>query len=196
MDEKKQKGAKNTVQKWVLFLLSFAIIGVLLAGGFFYKDNLDTQKKLEEFYLIEKTIQEEEPNIPRITDFVVEYEGTLQASLLSYYTAVYYFSEKNFVEAEKWLLTVDIEKENLIGNMSKFLLANIYQEQKKYEDSISILGSIDVPSLTDYLVMEIIQNQLLAGETIKAKEQLQNFLKQFKRSPLKASAEEILKLIG
>ena len=193
---RKNKNKTKQNHKWVLFLLFFIMIAIVITGGGFYQNNLKTQQKLEEFYFIEKKLQKEELDIDEIENFIDKYDNSLQANLLSYYTAVYYYTKNDLVEAERWLFTANIEGNNAVSNMSKFMLANIYQQNKKYEEAISIIETIDIPSLTDYLVMEIIQNNILAGDLVKAREQINNFLKQFKRSSLRSSAEKLLNLIG
>jgi predicted negative regulator of RcsB-dependent stress response len=182
--------------RWVVVLFSVILLAIVVTSGALYYNNLQAEQRLEAFYLIEKDIQDQTIDVQQVEEFVNEYNGTKQAELLMYYTALYYFSEKKYQDAENWILQTEIEEQTTISTVSRLLLANIYQQQKKYEQANSVLESIDVPSMADYLSIEIIQNKVLAGKIGEARTLLDSFFKNYRGSDLKAAAEEILRLIS
>ena len=193
---KNQIQEKQTSYKWLYAIIFFAAMLVVGVSYYLHGENTKEVQKLNEFYLIKKSIQEEEFDIEDVQKFIVKYENTKQVNLLKYYVAVYYLSQKSFKEAEEWLLLTNIDEENTISILSKLLLANIYQQQNKYQEAIDILSAVDISSMTDYLTLEIIGNNILAGRIPQARDLLNSFLDTYRRSTLKPLAEELLKTIN
>ena len=193
---KEQLQEKKNSYKWVYISVFFTAVLVVGISYFLYGQNAKKTQKLNEFYIATKSIQAEEFNLEEVNNFLIKYENTKQANLLKYYVAVYYLSQKSFKEAEEWLIATNIDEENTISNLAKLLLANIYQQQKKYQEAIDILGSVNVPTMTDYLTLEIIENNILAGRIPQARDLLTSFLDTYLRSDLRPLAEQLLQTIN
>ncbi len=192
---KNKAGAKY--QNKILVLLLLFALAVVAISAFLYTKDIKAKKRIEKFYGIEKALKEKENvKISQVEEFITQYNNSSQAELARYYTALYYLSLKDYTKAEEWLLLTNIEEQNTVSILARLALANTYQQKKEYQKANSILQSIDIPSLSDYLLIEIIQNNILDNKTAEAKSLLNIFLRDYKNSRLRSIAEEILRLIN
>ena len=148
-----------------LYLISGLVIGLVAILGFNYYQSSQTNLQHELSLSYEKTLDlykqgEFDSYLAEANKINAENPKNIYSTMLNLYSAKYYHDNNMFDDAEKTLLLIVENSDSLeYKYIALIRLARINTSQKKYENAIEILNTIDDKS--DPLVLELLGDIML-----------------------------------
>ena len=148
-----------------LYLISGLVIGLVAILGFNYYQSSQTNLQHELSLSYEKTLDlykqgEFDSYLAEANKINAENPKNIYSTMLNLYSAKYYHDNNMFDDAEKKLLLIVENSDSLeYKYIALIRLARINTSQKKYENAIEILNTIDDKS--DPLVLELLGDIML-----------------------------------
>ncbi|PCI30483.1 MAG: hypothetical protein COB67_01495 [SAR324 cluster bacterium] len=185
--------------------LAIVVVAILLAAYGItqfieYKQDLRNQA----LFQIETTLndsqlsntQKLETAIPPLSQFILEHQGTSQASIALFHRGSLYFNNQKLKEAEGDLRSVLslLEKDSGFYVLGSVYLANILRDQDKGQQAIEILQAAKSVVMTDIILMELAETYLSLENKDQARQMLETLMKDYPTSLYQDRAKRLLEL--